>query len=236
MAGIVKGVVGFGVPLLTITLLTWVISLPTAIAATVAPSVVANFRQAFRGGQAAMICRRLWPFLIAIAAMIWVGIGLQVSVNPAYPGIALGALALISAGLSFVDIHFKMPTSRTTEIGVLTGVISGLMAGLTGIVALPATLYLHGLGLGRDTLVQALGILFLMTSLIIGTILMTKAILTAEMVALSVFAVPPLIAGVMLGERVRTHVSEAVFQRLFYMLIAAIGLSLVLRNGAAVWG
>ena len=50
LAGTVKGIVGFGLPLVSITLLTPIYGLVDAIAVMVLPAVVTNFWQAVSGG------------------------------------------------------------------------------------------------------------------------------------------------------------------------------------------
>ena len=51
LAGTVKGVVGFGLPLVSITLLTPLYGLVDAIAVMLLPAVVTKFWQAFSGGR-----------------------------------------------------------------------------------------------------------------------------------------------------------------------------------------
>jgi hypothetical protein len=90
LAGIIKGVVGFGMPLFAISLLALTMPLTTAIAANVGPSLVTNVRQAFRGPYLMVLIKRLWPFLIPAIGLIWFGIAIQLRVNEAYPGFVLG--------------------------------------------------------------------------------------------------------------------------------------------------
>ena len=59
LAGTVKGVVGFGLPLVSITLLTPIYGLVDAIAVMLLPAVVTNFWQAVSGGGLIMLWRRL---------------------------------------------------------------------------------------------------------------------------------------------------------------------------------
>ena len=49
IAGVVKGTVGFGLPLVSVALITVLIDLPTAMALLVVPAVLTNFWQAMVG-------------------------------------------------------------------------------------------------------------------------------------------------------------------------------------------
>ena len=64
-AGIVKGVVGLGLPTVTLVVLVPSVGLAPAVALTVVPTIVTNIAQAFSGGHLVAILRRLWPLVVA---------------------------------------------------------------------------------------------------------------------------------------------------------------------------
>lgn len=236
LAGIIKGLVGFGMPLFAITVLAATMPLSTAIAANIAPSFVTNVVQAFRGPHLVAILRRLWPFLVPAIGLIWVGIAIQVRVDPAIPGFVLGVLATLFAAISFSPFRPRLPAHLEKPVGFLVGIVNGVVTGITGIFILPGGLYLQALELKRDELVQALGLLFMLSTFTIGVLFTVKAILTPALAALSLLAVVPALVGQRIGERLRSRISEALFRQLFLAGLGVIGLSLVVRNGAALWG
>lgn len=63
IAGSVKGVIGLGLPPVSLALLTVALDLPTAMALMLIPSFVTNIWQSMVGGNARAILVRLWPFL-----------------------------------------------------------------------------------------------------------------------------------------------------------------------------
>ncbi len=234
LAGIIKGVVGFGMPLFAISVLALTMPLTTAIAANVGPSLTTNMRQAFRGPYLLALLKRLWPFLVPAIVLIWFGIAIQVQINEAYPGLMLGLLAVIYACLSFFKLELRLSRSQEKPVGFIVGVVNGLVTGITGIFIIPGGLFINALGLKRDELVQALGLLFMLSTAAIGIIFGFKALMTAELVALSLLCIPPAFAGLAIGERLRVHLSEAMFRKLFLGGLAILGVSLVARNGSAL--
>ena len=60
LAGVVKGVIGLGLPTICLGLLILFVDLPSAMALLLAPSFVTNLWQACVGGHGAMLVRRLW--------------------------------------------------------------------------------------------------------------------------------------------------------------------------------
>jgi hypothetical protein len=73
LGGAVKGVVGLGLPTVTLTLLTIVFGLKGAMVMMIVPSVATNVVQALAGGGLEGLLRRLWPMLLLVAIGIWAG-------------------------------------------------------------------------------------------------------------------------------------------------------------------
>ncbi|MEM1285780.1 MAG: sulfite exporter TauE/SafE family protein [Pseudomonadota bacterium] len=236
LAGIIKGVVGFGMPLFAITVLAFVMPLSAAIATNVGPSMVTNVVQALRGPYFLALLKRLWPFLVPAIGLIWFGIGIQVQVDPAYPGLALGVLAILFALVSFSKLKLAIPQHRERVVGFLIGIVNGIVTGITGIFIIPGGLFLQALGLKRDELVQALGLLFMLSTLTIGIVFTIRSLMTPGLVLLSLLAIVPGLLGMRIGEALRKRLSEELFRVLFLSGIGIIGLSLVIRNGALLMG
>lgn len=236
LAGIIKGVVGFGMPLFAITVLASTMPLSMAIATNVGPSLITNVVQAFRGPYLVALFKRLWLFLIPAIGLIWFGIAIQVQVDPAYPGLALGVLAILFALVSFSKLKLTVPPQRERLAGFLVGIVNGIVTGITGVFIIPGGLFLQALGMKRDELVQALGLLFMLSTFTIGVVFTVKALMTPALAALSVLAIPPALVGMRIGEALRKRLSEELFRMLFLSGIGVIGLSLVIRNGAALMG
>ena len=73
VAGIVKGVIGLGLPSISLALLTVVINLPTSMALLLMPSLVTNIWQAVRGGNFLKILKRLWLLFLTSTMTVWIG-------------------------------------------------------------------------------------------------------------------------------------------------------------------
>ena len=77
LAGLVKGVIGLGLPTVAMGLLA--VSMPPAhaLAIVIVPAVVTNIWQTFVGPYLRDITRRLWPLMVGTAIGIWVSAGLM---------------------------------------------------------------------------------------------------------------------------------------------------------------
>ena len=67
IAGVVKGLVGMGLPTITIALTSLVLPLSDTIALIALPTIFTNLWQAAVGGKFRVILRRQWPLIVPLA-------------------------------------------------------------------------------------------------------------------------------------------------------------------------
>src|ERR1019366_379945 len=90
LAGLVKGVIGLGLPTVAIGLLGLLMSPAQAAAILVVPSLVTNIWQFTAGGDLLALVRRMWPLLAGICAGTWIGAVLLPAANSGQATIWLG--------------------------------------------------------------------------------------------------------------------------------------------------
>lgn len=71
LAGFVKGVVGFGFPVINLIILTLTIGLLDALAIIVIPTIVTNVWQALSGPYLKSIVKRMWLYFLTAVIFIW---------------------------------------------------------------------------------------------------------------------------------------------------------------------
>src|SRR6059058_2075502 len=77
VAGFIKGVIGLGLPTVSMGLLAVAVPPGQAIAIVIVPAIVTNVWQTFGGPYLRDIIRRLWPLMVGTAIGIWCGAGLM---------------------------------------------------------------------------------------------------------------------------------------------------------------
>lgn len=231
LAGGVKGILGFGLPMVSLGVLAALLGLHTAITLMLLPSLVTNLWQAASGGHALTLWRRLWPFFLAACVTVWAGTLLLAHQRAS--SILLGALFITYALASLRGVRLALPPPRERLGGIVFGAVNGACTGITGNFAFPGVLFLQGIGLPREQLVQAMGILFTLSTLTLALVLYARDLLQAELTLSSALAIAPALAGMALGRRLRRRLSEAIFRQVFYIGILLLGLALIGKNIAA---
>lgn len=227
MAGMVKGVIGMGLPTVAMGLL-GLAMLPTQAAALlVIPATVTNVWQLASGGELRVLIKRLWPLLLTIflgtaAGTLWLGVGSGSSMTR-----GLGAILVLYALSGLFLPPLKVAPSSERWLGPLCGLITGLITATTGVFVIPAVPYVQGLGLNRNQLVQGLGLSFTVSSLALGLAMSWRGALGGDELGASLLALVPAVLGMILGQWLRQRISAPLFKRVFFIGMGLLGLHLL---------
>jgi uncharacterized membrane protein YfcA len=228
LAGLVKGVVGLGLPTVAIGLLGLALLPAQAAALLVVPSLVTNVWQAAIGGRLVPLLRRLWSMLLGIFLGTWAGSGLLAD-ESGMASLALGAALIAYAALGLAAPTLCVPPRAEPWLAPLVGAVTGLITAATGVLVIPAVPYLQALTLDRDELVQAMGLSFTVSTLALAGSLAQEGLFPANLAAASALALLPALAGMWLGQRLRHRIRPDRFRFYLFAALLAVGGHLVLR-------
>jgi uncharacterized membrane protein YfcA len=223
IAGTVKGVIGLGLPTVSLALLTVAFDLPSAMALLLVPSFVTNLWQSMVGGSGRAIALRLWPFLVMATVTVWIGAAALTRVDLSLLTALLGALLVAYSTVNLGGLRLTVPSRHEIWVGPLIGSANGVLTGMTGSFVVPGVMFLQAIGLSRDMLIQAMGMLFTASTLALAAALHRADFLTVEQGVLSVAAVLPAIVGMVLGQRIRKDLSEQMFRKVFFIALLVLG-------------
>ena len=232
LAGFVKGVVGLGLPTVSMGLLATTMAPSHALAIVIVPAVITNIWQTFVGGYLRDIMWRLWPLLVGTALGVWLNAGSLTGPYAHYLPIALGIILVIYAVLGLSRVAFKVARRNEKWVGGIIGVVTGLIAAGTGVQVIPSMPFLQAIGMEKDELVQALGVFFTVATLSQTISLTSSGLLTAAILLPGTIAMACSFAGMFIGQSLRTRMPADAFRTWF--LIAMIFLGLYIA-GAAVY-
>jgi uncharacterized membrane protein YfcA len=229
-AGCVKGVIGMGLPMVSLALLVATVGLKSAMALLLVPTIVTNIWQALVGGHFWIIFKRLWLFFVASMLAVWPGVMVLARVDARWLSLLLGLLIIFYAVVNLRSRPLLLPVTHEGSVGFVCGVGNGLITGMTGSSVFPGVAYLQSIGLTRDQLIQAMGILFTLSIVALGVAMGGQRLLSLELMALSSAALLPALLGMHLGQRLRRRLSEKAFRRVFFVGLLVMGCYLVARS------
>ncbi|WP_419899804.1 sulfite exporter TauE/SafE family protein [Roseomonas sp. USHLN139] len=224
VAGLVKGVIGLGLPTVAMGLLGLFLPPAEGAALMILPSLLTNFFQAATGGEAPRLLRKIWPLLLGLplgaALGVWIGIGMASGGNLRLAQQGLG-LALVLYGLfGLAERRLALPARGAGLIGAACGLVTGALTAATGVFVLPAVPWLQALGLERRALLQAMGLSFS-----VSTLALAESLGAGGDWGASALALVPTLLGMALGQRL--NLPPVLFRRLFFCALLALGAHLL---------
>lgn len=232
LAGLVKGVIGLGLPTISMGLLATVMSPLHAAAILLLPSFVTNVWQMIAGPALASVLRRLWPMMLAVCAGTWAGLGLMTGTAARFGTTVLGAALVLYAITGLAAWRLSAPKAWETILSPLVGGVTGLITAATGVFVIPAVPYLQAIGLEKEELVQALGLSFTVSTLALAVNVALDGGIQVSMAGDTAVALGLACAGMWIGQAIRLRMSPSVFRRWFFAGLLLLGLYLVARSVA----
>ncbi|WP_445493114.1 sulfite exporter TauE/SafE family protein [Rhodopseudomonas sp. RCAM05734] len=216
LAGFVKGVIGLGLPTISVGLLGLIMTPLQAAALLVIPNLVTNIWQLAIGEPVMALVRRLWPTLAGIVLGTLFGALALPAGTSRWAVIALGIILAVYALIGLSAVHLQVSPVAERWAGPLVGVLTGLVTVGTGVFVVPAVPYLQALGLSRAMLVQALGLSFLTSTIALAPAIAATGDMSPEIAGASLIALAPALGGMFLGQALRNKIGPAVFRRAFF--------------------
>jgi uncharacterized membrane protein YfcA len=231
LAGFVKGVIGMGLPTVSMAILAAAAVSPAQAAAIlIAPSFATNIWQMVAGPYLLGLVKRLGGMLLGMFVGGWLGAGFLTGANARPAALGLGLVLIAYALIGLSNVKFSVPRSAEIWLGPLVGLVTGLVMAATGVFVIPALPYLQAMGLDKDELVQALGLHFSVSTVALALILWDGGAFSVSLGTLSLFAIVPALVGMYAGQRVRARISVSAFRVALYLGLLALGALLVGRN------
>ena len=227
LAGLVKGIVGFGLPTIGIGLGALISDIPTAMMLIMVPTFFTIIIQTFANGSVKVVIGRSWAFLIGAIVLVPVGLWAVVTL-PLFPfERLLGASIFLYGVASLSGFNPVIAYDHNHIIGFSFGLMNSILTGLTGSFSVPGIMYLRALHYSKDDLLCAMGVLFLASTVAMGCSLWWLDRATQDLSMSSLAMCAPVGIGVWVGAHIRSLLTENFFKELFLYALIALGLYLV---------
>ncbi|CAB3844650.1 hypothetical protein LMG26689_01652 [Achromobacter animicus] len=223
LAGVVKGVVGLGLPTISMALLALVMAPAQAAALLIVPSLITNLWQALPWVTLRAVLRRIAGMQAGVCAgtvagALWLG-----PPSGEWAGIFLGMALVAYAAWGLFGSPPAVQPRHEQWIGIAAGAVTGVITAATGVFVIPAVPYLQALKLDKDALIQAMGISFTVSTVALAAGLWLNGGYTAGAASASLLMLLPALAGMALGKRLRGRLSARTFKLCFMVSLALLG-------------
>jgi hypothetical protein len=229
VAGVCKGILGLGLPLIAVPLLASFMPTRDVVAIMWLPMMWANSIQAFQGGGAGAAFQRFWPVMAMMGLGAWAGTVLLVNLDDHLLLGIVGAIVMTFSSLNLAHPRFSLSQRLERPAGIGIGLVVGVLLGVSLHMGPLLAIYFVAINLPKDKFIQAIGTTFLAGVVLIGGLYLAYGVFEARHVALTIGATLPVAAGTWVGQRLRARVDEVRFRKALFVLLIVVGANLVRR-------
>ena len=230
LAGLVKGALGFGLPLTAMALLPFVLPVEIALGVNAVMLFVANGVQLARTGRTVETVRRFWPLCAGVGLAAPLAATLLGGLDRATLSLLLGLAICLFAALTHFAPSAPVPPRAERPVGFGVGMVAGACAALTTVNGPVFVIYLLGLELDRRGMMAALGLALLATGAAVSGAFMTIGLLDPQRLVLALLCLVPALLGMSLGDRLAARLPAARFRALVLGAVFVLGANLALRS------
>ncbi|MGH1356594.1 MAG: sulfite exporter TauE/SafE family protein [Thalassovita sp.] len=232
VAGIVKGMVGFAMPMIMISGLSSIVGAEWALAGLILPTVATNLWQALRQGW-----RQAWDSVTRFRIFLLVGgVALMssaqlVTILPASTLLLMiGCPVVLFALIQLFGVTVRLPNggSRRAEAGV--GAFAGLVGGVSGIWGPPTVMYLTAINTPKRDQMRIQGVIYGLGAVALLLAHIGSGVVRTETVPFSLALLPPALIGASLGFRIQDKIDQAAFKKATLVVLLVAGANLI-RKG-----
>ena len=232
LAGFVKGVLGLGLPTVSMGLLAVTMPPSRALAIVIAPAIITNIWQTFGGPYLRDILKRLWPLMLCTVIGSLMSAGAMSGPHARYGTVALGALLVIYAVIGLTQFRLRIERRNEKWVGGIVGLVTGVISASTGVQVIPSMPFIQAIGMEKDELVQALGVFFTVATLALSVSVSASGLLNATTAIPGAIALACSFAGMFVGQTVRAKMPTEAFRSWFLIGMILLGVYLA---GSAIY-
>jgi len=233
IGGLVKGGSGFGLPLITISVLPLIVPIDVALAVNAVVLPFVNIFQFGSSGHAGATVKRFWPVVVGLFVGVPIGALFVHAIAPETLTIALGIFVMAFVVLTALSPRVEIPQRFEKPAGGLTGILAGILGALTTANGPAFVIYLVGVGAERRVMVAALGLFFLVSGVLIAGSFWAIGILDERRVLIAAICVWPILAGMWVGNGIGERLPQAAFRKAVLSLLFLLGANMLVRTALA---
>lgn len=230
-AGVVKGMVGFAMPMIMISVLGGFLRPDVALAALIFPTLVTNGMQALRQGP-----RAAWQSIVRFRVFLLCGLVMMllsaqmVAVVPQRILLALiGGPVALFAVTQLLGRNLTLPKGANPGIEAGIGAFAGFIGGFSGVWGPPTVAYLTALGTEKREQMRVQGVIYGLGAVALTGAHISSGVISTVTAPLSALLVLPAVLGMWMGGQIQDRIDQAAFRKATLLVLLVAGLNLVRR-------
>jgi uncharacterized membrane protein YfcA len=230
IAGLVKGMIGVGMPIAAFPILSMLVDVQTAVMLLSMPLVLSNIPQALEGGFVGKTLWSLAPVLVGMMPGTWIGVAVLLNVDPAVAKTVAGAGVILVAVLTLLAPKLQIKQRMIGPVGLGAGFCGGLLGGIAALSGPLVFIFLLAKGLNGKAFTKEASMFLVVSSVLLASALTSSRQFDWRDILISTLATAPVVAGMLVGQKLRDAVPADAFKKLIVVVVLLSGAQLVWKG------
>jgi hypothetical protein len=230
VAGLLKGVIGVGMPIVALPLLSLFIDIKSAAMLLSMPLIFSNLPQALEGGKTGRCLMHLMPVLLGMISGLFLGVRILLAVDANVAKIIAGLVLVAVAGVTLIAPKLQLPARLVVPAGITFGFFGGILGGIAAMAGPLVFIFLLAKGLHGKAFTKEASLYLVISSGLLAIFLTASRQFSWLDVLVSTAAMLPVALGMVAGQHLRDRIAAETFRKLVLIAVIAAGADL-LRHG-----
>ena len=230
VAGLLKGIIGVGMPIVALPLLSLFIDIKSAAMLLSMPLILSNLPQALEGGKTGRCLMQLLPVLVGMIPGLFLGVRILLALDANVAKVSAGLVLILVGGVTLLAPKIQIPSRWVLSAGVAFGFFGGILGGVAAMAGPLVFIFLLAKGLRGSAFTKEASLYLVLSSGLLAVLLTASRQFSWLDVAVSTAAMVPVGLGMYAGEHTRDRIAPETFKKLVLIAVIAAGADL-LRYG-----
>ena len=230
VAGVVKGVIGIGLPTTAITIMTFFVSPLMALGLNLIPMTVTNIWQFSKADNPRELIKNYKYFAISLVVFILITSFYANQIGDNVVRLIFAIAVLLFVSLQIFGFNFKMNPKRDSLWQSSLGTLGGIFGGAASIWAVPVTMYLLMKNVKPKQFVDVSGFLIMIGCLPVSIGYIATGVFQLNMFIYGVLGSVIGILGFQIGEKLRNKVNAKTFKNLLLIFFSISAINMIIRS------
>jgi len=230
IAGVVKGVIGIGLPTTAITIMTFFISPLMALGLNLIPMTVANIWQFSKADNPKKLINHYKYFAVTLVICILITSFYAHEMGDNLVRLIFAFAVLLFVSLNIFGFNFKMKQKHDLFWQGGLGTLGGLIGGPASIWAVPVTMYLLMKNVKPKHFVDVSGFLITIGCIPVSVGYIATGVLQPNMFVFGALGSVIAIIGFQIGEKLRNKINAKTFKNLLLAFFSLAAVKMIIQS------
>jgi hypothetical protein len=230
VAGLLKGVIGVGMPVVALPLLSLFIDIKSATMLLSMPLIFSNLPQALEGGKTGRSLMQLMPVILGMIPGLFLGVRVLLRIDANVAEIIAGLVIMGVGGITLLTPKLQLQSRLVLPAGITFGFFGGILGGIAAMAGPLVFVFLLAKGLRGRAFTKEASLYLVVSAGLLAILLAASPQFSWLDVSISAAAMLPVALGMYVGQHMRDRIAPETFKRLVLIAVIAAGAEL-LRHG-----